>query len=63
MVDFGTILKRGKRRAEVKEDPGVWGRCESCDDRRLLRPYRDQKGEIWKLCDECSDSYIKEETE
>ena len=60
MTDFGTILKRGRRRFEVKKS-GTWGRCESCDERRKLYPFDDEKGEIWKLCEECSDTLVKEE--
>jgi len=62
MTNFGTILKRGRRRYKIKES-GEWGRCESCDERHVLHPYDDDRGEIWKLCDKCSNGFVKEETE
>lgn len=63
MTDFGTILKRGRRRYETKKSEGQWGRCESCDERLKLYPYSDDKGDTWMLCEECSDGFIKEEVE
>ena len=61
MVDFSTIIKRGQRRSRIKSHMGKWGRCESCEERKELYPYSDEKGEIWMLCSECSDGYVKEE--
>jgi hypothetical protein len=63
MVDFGTILKRGKRRAMAKKDVGHWGNCDSCDERRLLHNYGDNDDKSWKLCEDCTNSFVKEELE
>ena len=61
MAGFGDILKQGKKRFKVKSSLGSWGKCESCDERKLLFPYKDDKKETWHLCDGCSDLFIKEE--
>lgn len=63
MVDFGTILKRGKRRFMAKKGIGTWGNCDSCDERRLLYKYDDNDNKDWKLCEECTNSFVKEELE
>lgn len=63
MSGFSDILKQGKKRFEVKSDHGSWGRCEYCDERHLLHSYHDNKNEIWKLCDQCTDFFVKEEDE
>ena len=61
MASFGDILKQGRKRFETKNSLGGWGKCESCDERKYLFPYRDEKNEKWTLCDGCSDMFIKEE--
>lgn len=62
MTDFGNILRRGRRNYNIKKTSNGWGRCESCDERRQLYPY-DTKDQVWMLCEECSDVFVKEETE
>jgi len=61
MANFADILKHGKKRFQVKSKKSKWGKCDYCDDRYLLFLYRDSKNEIWMLCDECADTFIKEE--
>lgn len=59
-MSFSDIMKRGKKQFEIKDQCGEWGRCEHCDERRLLFPYRDDKNEMWRLCESCSNLFIKE---
>ncbi len=61
MSNFGNILKKGKRRFEIKNKKTQWGRCESCDERSQLFKYNDAKGTIWMLCEKCSETFIEEE--
>ncbi len=61
MADFGDILKQGKRRFKVKNIIGSWNKCEHCDERRYLFPYKDDQSESWDLCDSCADVFIREE--
>ena len=61
MAGFGDILKQGKKRFKVKHVTGSWGKCESCDERKRLFSYRDDKDETWYICDTCADLFIKEE--
>jgi len=63
MTDFGDILRRGRRNYNIKQLPSEWGRCDACGERKLLHPYDSEKKEIWMLCEECSDVFVKEETE
>lgn len=60
MVDFSKIVNRGKRRFKSKSD-GEWGRCEECDNRKILFIYIDNTGSEWKLCEDCINYYTKEE--
>lgn len=59
-MSFADIMKRGKKQFQVKEQRGEWGRCEYCDERKLLFPYKDNKNEAWQLCELCSSMFIKE---
>ena len=61
MSNFSDILKKGKKQFQVKDQLGKWGRCDYCDERRLLFTYSDSKSEFWYLCESCSDVFIKEE--
>jgi len=63
MADFGSILRKGKRRFEIKNKTPIpsWGRCEACEVRTKVFPYNDEKKEIWLLCGECADMFIKDE--
>lgn len=61
MADFVDIIKRGKKRFKVKDKKGKFGRCEYCDKRNLLFPYRDSKNELWLLCSNCTNIFIEEE--
>ena len=61
MADFADILKHGKKRFQIKDGKGKWGKCDYCDDRHLLFPYHDSKKELWLLCDDCANIFIKEE--
>lgn len=63
MADFGNILRRGKRRFEVKNKSSnsTWGRCEACEMRTKVFPYNDEKKEVWLLCEECTNLFIKDE--
>lgn len=61
-MSFGDILKKGKKQFEIKEQRGFWGRCEYCDQRKLLFPYKEPaNNSSWNLCDVCSDLFVKEE--
>ncbi len=60
-MDFSKILNRGRRKFKSKDTGGVWNECEYCERRRLLFKYEDNKNEMWNLCDECIDLFIKEE--
>jgi len=63
MSDFSNILKRGKRAFNTKKIGGKYGRCEECDERRILFPYHDSEDEVWNICEECMNKFIKEEEE
>lgn len=60
-MDFGKILKRGQRKFQTRDQRGEWGLCEYCEERRKLYSYKDNKHELWKLCDYCIDLFVKEE--
>jgi hypothetical protein len=60
-MDFNKILRQGKRRFETKDVKPIWGRCDYCDERRQLFNYKDNKKELWMLCEECTDFFVKEE--
>jgi len=61
MSDFGNILKRGRKMFNTKKNGGKWGRCEECDERALLFPYKDVEKEVWMLCEVCAAEFVKEE--
>lgn len=60
-MDFGNILKRGRKIFNTKDKGGVWGRCEECDERALVYPYNDAEKQVWQLCEECISIMIKDE--
>jgi len=60
-LDFGNIVNRGKKAYQTKKDGGEWGRCEECGERRVLFPYIDSEDQVWLVCDECVDFFIKDE--
>ena len=60
-MDFGKILKQGKRKFNIKNRPSKWGKCEACDVRRMLYAYDGKKRDIWMLCEECLETLIKDE--
>lgn len=60
-MSFSDILKHGKKRFLVKNKKGSWGRCDYCDERRLLFAYKDSKKEVWMLCDICSNIFVEED--
>jgi len=61
MSDFGSILRRGRRMFDMKNRGGDWGRCEECDDRKIIFPYEDEENQIWMLCEQCMETFIKDE--
>jgi hypothetical protein len=61
MVNFIDILKHGKKRFKIKDSGGKYGKCEYCDKRSPLFPYRDNKKELWLLCSSCANIFIEEE--
>jgi len=61
MTDFGNILRHGKLRQILKDQRGIWDKCEYCEKRRLLYEYIDNKKEKWMLCSECLNDFIKDE--
>jgi len=61
MAGFGTILRRARRRFEVKSGASKWGRCEECDSRAQLYPFSDDKKQVWMLCSGCSELFVKDE--
>lgn len=61
MSDFGNILKRGRRMYDMKDQGGDWGRCEECDERRILFPYDDEEKQTWMLCEQCIAIFVKDE--
>jgi len=63
MTDFGKIMRRGKRRFNIKQNAPIskWDRCEACDVRIEVFPYNDEKGEVWLLCAECTNLFVKDE--
>ena len=63
MADFSSILKRGKKSFDAKAKGGKWGKCDECTERRLLFPYHDAEDEVWDVCEECMNTFIKEEEE
>ena len=63
MSDFSNILRRGRRLFDMKDKGGKWGRCEECDSRALLFPYKDFEEETWMLCELCAADFAKEEEE
>lgn len=60
-MDFSKILENGKKRFETKSNKGKWGRCDYCDQRQLLFPYKDSKKEAWSLCDDCINIFVEED--
>jgi len=61
-MNFSNILKKGKKRFEVKnKQQNKWGRCEACDKRELLFPYASSKNDTWMLCSECLEAFVKDE--
>ena len=60
MAGFGDILKKGKRRYDIKSKGGDWGRCEECDERARLYPFDDEKDQIWMLCEDCTEIFVNE---
>ena len=63
MGDFGSIMRRGRKMFEMKDNGGKWGACEECNKRRLLFKYYDSEEELWMLCEECITTYTKEDEE
>lgn len=63
MSDFGTILKRGKKLFVTKDKRGVFGRCEECNSRAKLYDYLDNEKQSWKLCEQCIQTFTKDEEE
>lgn len=61
-MNFSNILKQGKRRFEIKNKQGQWGRCESCESREFLFPYdAGSKSDKWMLCHACLETFVKDE--
>ena len=58
MVDFGDLLRKGKRRQEIKSHKAKWGKCESCGQRSKLYPYDDKQKSIWRLCERCIEGLV-----
>jgi len=63
MVDFGSILGKGKKLFGIKSSGGIYGRCEDCNARAYLFKYVDESNEIWLLCEPCVTSFVKDEEE
>lgn len=63
MTGFGTIVERAKRRFGIKSTRGKWGRCEECEERSILYPFDDDKNQVWMLCEDCSNLFVKDEDE
>lgn len=61
MVDFNTLLRRGKKRSTSKDDSGYWGKCDACDERKLLYIYVDNYDKKWNLCSGCINAFADEE--
>lgn len=61
-MNFSNILKQGKRRFEIKDKKGQWGRCESCEHRKFLFPYDGGKNDKWLVCSACLEKFVKDET-
>ena len=61
MVDFGKILKKGKKIFELKDNGGDWGRCEECNQRRKLFPFKDAEDQVWMLCESCIELFLGED--
>ena len=60
-MDFGSILKKGKRIFNIKQD-GQWGKCEACDARQILFSYSvNNNKNKWMLCSTCLETFIKDE--
>ena len=60
MSGFGKLLKKGQRRHGIKSTRGQWGRCEECDERAILHPYRDVENQTWMMCEKCIELYVNE---
>lgn len=63
MTDFGKLLKKGRRRHQIKSRPSEWDRYEQCDERAKLYPFYDAKNQVWMLCDQCADLFADEDEE
>lgn len=61
MANFSDIMKHGKRMFDIKNKGGKWNKCEECGERRTCFIYDDDKEETWLLCEECANSFVKEE--
>jgi hypothetical protein len=61
MSDFGDIMRRGRKMFDMKSKGGTWNRCEECDTRALCYPYIDEKNEVWVLCEDCTNEFVKDE--
>ena len=61
MTGFSDILKRGRKIFDMKDTGGKWNRCEECGERRLCFDYSDCQNEIWVLCEQCTNTFVKEE--
>lgn len=59
-MDFSKILDRGKKMFDVTHKGGKWNVCEECNKRKLCYAYLDVEGEIWWLCEVCTQLFIKE---
>ena len=60
-MNFSNILRQGKRRFEIKNKQGQWGRCEACDNREFLFPYNGDKNDNWMVCSACLEGFVKDE--
>ena len=60
-MDFATILRHGRKKFQTKHNKYVWGVCEYCEERKQIFEYKDNKKEIWHLCEKCIDFFIEEE--
>lgn len=58
MGNFGDLVRKGKKRSYIKENRGEWGRCETCQKRKVLYPYKDSQNHTWDICDLCIESLV-----
>jgi hypothetical protein len=63
MSDFGSILKRGRKIFNTKNSGGKFDRCEECNARALVYKYLDEENQEWLLCEQCLNTFTKDEEE